>query len=362
MKNSLYLGKLAGIKMYVHWTFPLIIVWIVFVNLSKGFNAVQILWSVAFVIAIFLCVVLHEMGHVLAARRYKIDTKNITLLPIGGVSNMEKIPSDPKEELVVTLAGPAVNVAIVIILFIFLSITNGPTDFSRISYVNGDNFLLSLAAVNLWLAIFNLIPAFPMDGGRILRALLSLFLNRSRATKIAAQIAQVIAFLFIIAGFFVNPFLIFIGLFVIFGAMAETQQVQNQSVLENHTVEEVTMKKIPALNRNDTIDKAVELLLQGQAKNFLVMDDGKPFGTLNRDGIIKSLQSNGKDMPVEVATDRNVGNIEATEPLEKALSLMQEQKYPLLVVTKNNQLYGITDMENILEFIMVLNAKKSSSG
>lgn len=188
MRNSLSLGKIAGIHVYIHWTFPIILLWIIFSNLSRGFTTEQITWSVIFILALFVCVTLHEFGHALAARRYRIHTKDITLYPIGGVARLEKMPEKPMQELIVALAGPAVNFVIVILLFIFLSLTKLPTDFSIITHVTADNFLLSLAIVNGWLAVFNLIPAFPMDGGRVLRALLSLRLNRVTATKIAATV------------------------------------------------------------------------------------------------------------------------------------------------------------------------------
>ena len=280
-------------------------------------------------------------------------------MPIGGVARLENMPEKPMQELIVALAGPAVNFVIVIILFVSLRLTKLPTDFSIITHVTADNFLLSLAIINLWLAVFNLIPAFPMDGGRVLRALLSLRLNRILATKIAASIGQTIAFIFVFLGFFNNPFLIFIGLFIFLGAMAEYEQVKTGSALKGHTVEEITMKDIPVLKREDTIGWAVEKLLNGQAKNFLIMDGDKPYGTLGRDGIIKALQEHNKDASVEVAAERNPGFIEATEPIDNALVQMQHYKYAMLIVTKNNQLYGVVDLENILEYIMVMNASAS---
>lgn len=356
MKNALFIGRIAGIKLFMHWTFPIIIFWIILSNLSRGLNAEQVTWSVVFVLALFVCVILHELGHALAARRYNIQTKDITLFPIGGVARLEKMPEKPVQELIVALAGPAVNFVIVILLFIFLRLTKLPTDFSVITHVTADNFLLSLAIVNLWLALFNLIPAFPMDGGRVLRAFLSMRLSRTLATRIAAGVGQTIAIVFVFAGFFYNPFLIFIGLFVFLGAMAEAEQVQTQSVLKNRTVGEITMKEIPVLNRQDTIGKAVEQLLNGQAKNFLIMDGDKPFGTLSRDGIIRALHDHTKDALVEVAADKAPFYIDVAEPIENVLSLMQLHKYPLLIVTKNNQLFGVIDMENILEYIMVINA------
>lgn len=350
------MGKVAGIKLFMHWTFPLIIVWIIFTNLGRGLNSGQVAWAVVFTLTVFICVILHELGHALAAKRYHIQTKDITLFPIGGVARLEKMPDKPIQELIVALAGPAVNFIIVILLFIFLRLTKLPTDLSVVTHISAGNFLLSLAIINLWLALFNLIPAFPMDGGRVLRALLSLRLNRVLATNIAAKIGQVLAIVFAFIGFFYSPFLILIALFVFWGATEEAEQMQIQSVLKNRTVAEVTMKQIPVLKRTDTIASAVELLLAGQAKNFLVMDDEQPFGTLSREGIIKALQKHTNDALVEVVADRNLGYIEVAESIESALSQMRVHNYALLLVKKHNQLYGVIDMENILEYIMVLNA------
>jgi Zn-dependent protease len=356
MKNSLYIGKIAGIKIFLHWTFPIIIIWIIFSNLYRGSDTQEIIWSVLFILALFICITLHELGHALTAKRYRIQTMDITLLPIGGVARLEKIPEKPGQELLVALAGPAVNLLITVLLFIFFRLTKLPTDFSVITQVTADNFLLSLAFVNLWLALFNLVPAFPMDGGRVLRALLSFRINRTLATRIAASIGQALAIAFVFVGFFGNPFLIFIGLFIFLGAVSEYEQVKTDSALKGYTVADITMKDIPFLNREDSIGKAVELLLNGQAKNFLIMDNGKTYGTLGRDGIIKALKAHTMDAPVEVAAERNPGIIDLAEPIENALLMMQDKKYSMLIVTLNDQLYGITDMENILEYIMVKNA------
>lgn len=360
MKNSLFLGRIAGIKIFVHWTFPIIIFWIIISNLSRGFSPGQLAWSVIFTLAIFICVFLHELGHALAARKYHIQTKDITLLPIGGVARLERMPDKPLQELIVALAGPAVNLAIVLVLFIVLNLTRMPADLSVITHVDANNFLLSLAIINLWLALFNLIPAFPMDGGRVLRALLSLRLKRTLATQIAGRIGQVLAFVFMFVGFFNNPFLIFIGLFVFLGAMAEVEHVKMQSILQGITVKDVTMKDLHVLNRKDTIAKAIELMLSGQAKKFLVMDGDKLYGTLGKDGIIKALTNHTTEEFVEVIADNNPAYIEVDEPIENALLMMQNHQYPMLIVTRNNKLYGFTDIENIQEYLQVIRASTSS--
>lgn len=356
MKSSLYIGKIAGIGLFIHWTFPIIIIWIVISNLRSGLSGEQILWSVLFVLALFACVTLHELGHALAAKRYHIRTKDITLYPIGGVASLERIPDKPVHELVVAVAGPFVNFVIFVLLILLMQVGKISTDFATITYLGADNFLLSLAAVNVWLAVFNLIPAFPMDGGRILRALLSLKWSRVVATNVAARIGQFIAILFVFFGFFYNPFLVFIGLFVFLGAMAESQQVQTESILKGHTVSELVMRQIPVIDKHASVNEAVKLLLDGQAKNFLVTEEGRPFGTINRDAIIKALSEKKESDTLETIADTDLIYIEHTEPVENLLQLLSQHKNTLVIVNKEGALFGVVDLENLMEYIMIKNA------
>lgn len=156
---------------------------------------------------------------------------------------------------------------------------------------------------------------------------------------------QVIAVIFVFMGFFNSPFLIFIGLFVFLGALAEAEMVKSESVLKGRKAEDFVMKNIPMLQTTDPVSKAVETLLNGQCKNFLVMDGDKPAGTLNREDIIKALQQSGAETLLHSAMDTNLEYIDAYEPAEKAFVLMQQHKFPLLIVTKNNQLYGTVEMK-----------------
>ncbi len=228
MRWSLRLGSLAGIGIFVHLTFPLLLIWAGFKNYS-----VRHYWSDAwigagFVLVLFAIIVLHELGHALAARRFGIGTRDITLLPIGGVARLERMPEDPRQELQVALAGPAVNVALALFFF---AVSGGTRAFSQMLDVEimGRNFLTSLIWVNIALTIFNLVPAFPMDGGRVLRSLLAFKLSYLTATRIAARIGQILALGFVGLGFFFNPFLIVIGVFVWFGATREAQLVYLRS-------------------------------------------------------------------------------------------------------------------------------------
>ena len=223
MKWSLKLGSFAGIRVYVHWTFALLLGWVLFSHIGQGHNWAEAWGGVGFILALFGCVLLHEFGHALTAKHYDIRTQDITLLPIGGIARLERLPENPHHELWVTLAGPAVNVVIAGILFAVLTLAYPLPDFSQAKFLEG-NLLARLMWVNVFLGAFNLLPAFPMDGGRVLRALLSMRLGRVRATRLAASIGQGMAILFGFAGFFGNPMLIFIAIFVYLGAEAEARQ------------------------------------------------------------------------------------------------------------------------------------------
>jgi len=355
MKHALSLPKIAGISIYIHWTFAILIAWIIFSNLRAGLDAVHIGWSILFVLSLFVCVTLHELGHALAAKRYGIKTTDITLYPIGGVARLEKMPENPKHELVVALAGPLVNVVIMLLLLpvIFGFAWPENEEAQRTFVIDQSSFLPMLGVVNVWLALFNLIPAFPMDGGRVLRALLSMQLNRVKATEVAATIGQIIAIGFVFAGFYLNPFLIFIGLFIILGARTEAEMVKSQSFLQGYTARDAVMTNYQALDRNQSVGDAVRLLLDGEAKNFLVNEEGRPYGVLNRDHIIRGIQTAGESAPIHTVADTNLLYTDIAMPLQEVMLKFQQSKQTIILVQDRGELVGIIDLDNISELIMV---------
>jgi Zn-dependent protease len=361
MRGSFKLGNVAGIGVFIHWTFAILIAFIIFKNYRAGHDMVQIAWSLLFIFSIFFTVFLHEMGHSLAAKRFNIVTKDITLLPIGGVARLESIPEKPKEELVVAIAGPMVNVILAIIIGVLVRIPQDAAVLTEMlsSGVNAGNFFVNFFIVNIWLALFNLIPAFPMDGGRVFRALLSMNMNRSKATLIAARVGQVLAMGFVFLGFYTNPFLIFIGIFIMLGAQAENEQTQAKSALRGYKVMDVLMTNYKAIEDSEPVQTAVNLLLNGQSKNFLITSQGKPVGTLSRDNIIKALSEHGENQPISNIMDRELIFLDANSPLENAFQKGGLNKSNLMPVVYHNQLVGVLDAENILEFIMVKDALKS---
>ena len=361
MKYSLYLGNISGIKISVHWTFLILIFWIIFSNVRSGLTFNEIVWSVTFVLAIFLCVTLHELGHALTAQRFKIKTKQISILPIGGVAQLESIPEKPKEELLVALAGPAVNVVIAAILYPFVTIGRDIEDLTTLSRIGPGNFLLALMSINLWLAIFNLIPAFPMDGGRVLRALLAFRLSHAKATTIAASIGQVLAMVFVFLGFFFNPFLIFIGFFIFLGAQSEAAYAQSKLMLKGFTVKDVVMKEIPVIDATASVQEAAGKLLESQNKNFVVYENGKPVGTLSRDQIIKALGENGGSVSVAKVKDEDMEILSPDMPLEDAWLKLQQEKKPFMLVMREGRMEGVVDRENVAEFILIQTAAHNRS-
>src|SRR5437762_13801996 len=227
MRWSFHVARIAGIELKIHATFLLLLAWIGFVFYREGGSTAAI-DGLVFVLLIFVCVVLHELGHALAARRYGINTQDITLLPIGGVARLERMPEKPSEEVVVALAGPAVNVAIAAVLWVVIGLIGLP-DPAFIQHTRIP-LALRLFTVNVWLVLFNMIPAFPMDGGRVLRAVLAMRMNYARATQLAASGGQGIAFLFFIVGLWSNPMLLLIAVFIYFGASSEAVMAQMREV------------------------------------------------------------------------------------------------------------------------------------
>jgi Zn-dependent protease/predicted transcriptional regulator len=352
MKWSLRLGKLLGIDVYLHFTFLLLLTFLGFYYWRATEDIGAALQSVGFIVALFACVVLHELGHALMARRYGINTRDITLFPIGGIARLEKMPEKPMQELWVALAGPTVNVVIAAILLLGLTVTGGIKEVEEIS-ATGGSFWLRLVLLNLVLVVFNLLPAFPMDGGRVLRALLALRLGRRRATAIAANIGQGMAILFVILGFFYNPFLILIGIFVYLGAQAEAAQVEMQSALAGLYVRDAMMTNYRTLEVQDTLDKAVTELLAGSQQDFPVMNNEKPVGMLRRNDLVKALSEGRHDVAVAKSMCSDCDTVDEAVSLEKAVESMRARQCATMPVMSGGRMVGLLTLENVTEMIMI---------
>jgi Zn-dependent protease len=352
MKWSWKLGEFAGIGVYVHATFFLIIIWIAVAHWVQGASLATMLSAIAFILALFGCVVLHEYGHALTAKKYGIKTRDITLLPIGGVARLERMPDDPKQELWVALAGPAVNVVIAAVLYVWLLITASLEPFSKLS-LTGGSFLERLMVVNIFLVAFNMLPAFPMDGGRVLRALLAIRMEYTRATQIAASIGQGMAFLFGLIGLFYNPFLIFIALFVWIGAAQEASMVQMKSALSGIPVRRAMLTDFQTLSPRDTLSRAIELILAGSQQDFPVVEDGSVAGILTRSDLLKAVAQSGQSAPVANVMQSEFQTVDPSEMLETAFIRLQTCKCRTMPVVRRGELVGLLTTENVGEFLMI---------
>ena len=354
---SISLGRIAGTEVRIHLTFFLLVAWFAIIAGARGGQAAAV-DAVLFILAIFACVLAHEYGHVLAARRFGIGTRNITLLPIGGVASIERMPEKPTQELIIALAGPAVNVVIAFVLFTVFGAGVG-LDPAQLENQTID-FTTRLAFVNVMLVVFNLIPAFPMDGGRVLRALLSYRFDRTLATRIAAGIGQAVAFGLGFLGLFGNPLLIFIALFVFLAASHESYAVALTEATKGAPMRQATITAFSTLSPQSNVGEAARLLLSTTQTEFPVTDGGGRLrGVLTRDGMIRALSESGPDTAVLDVMERDVATINCRAPLEHAVTTLQQSGHPLIgVIDDDGRVVGIITLENIAEYMMVAQANR----
>jgi len=356
MRWSFSVARISGIEIRIHVTFFLLLAWIGWAYHRTG-GVPAAIDGLLFVILIFVCVLLHELGHALMAARYGIKTPDITLLPIGGVARLERMPDKPSQEIAVTLAGPAVNVVIALVLWLAIGLTSGFPDPHSLEQTNLP-MTLRLLAVNIWLVIFNAIPAFPMDGGRLLRALLALRMDYARATQIAASIGHGIALIFFIIGLWWSPMLLLIAVFVYFGASSEAAMAQMRSVSKDLRVSAAMVTKFETLPLDATLNQAVEALLRTSQHEFPVTDGGGQVrGILTRDDMIAALRKSGAETPVSEVMRTDIPSVPQSMLFDRAFALMQQCRCPALpVLDPLGQLVGLFTPENVGEMIMVQSA------
>jgi Zn-dependent protease/CBS domain-containing protein len=350
---SLTIGSIAGTKVRLHITFLLFLGWIFIASYVSG--GPQEAWSgLAFLLLLFACVVAHEFGHIFTARAFGVSTPDVTLLPIGGVARLERIPEQPHEELLIAVAGPLVNVVIALALVLLLGAKLNAGDLAavenaRVSLVD------RLAAVNLFLALFNMIPAFPMDGGRVLRALLATRLGFVRATEIAAFVGQGFAFALGFAGLLWNPILIFIAIFVYLAASSEAHSVALRAMSQGVPVGTAMMTQYATLTPEAHVEEAVQTLLRTSQSEFPVVDaDGKPVGLLGRGDIIRALKQLGPDARVADVMTSPVPTLGHRRCLDEAFRILQEKSAAAVaVVDTTGRLVGLVTPETVGEMLML---------
>jgi Zn-dependent protease/CBS domain-containing protein len=352
MKWSWEVGQLGGIDLRIHATFLLLLGWVLASYWMAGKSMEAMLAGVGFIVALFACVVLHEMGHAVAARTFGIQTRDITLLPIGGVARLERMPEEPKQELWIALSGPAVNVVIAAVLYSWLTLTHGWASFSQLSVAAGP-FVERLLLANISLVLFNLIPAFPMDGGRVLRALLASRMTYPKATQLASSVGQGLALVFGFIGLFTNPMLLFIGLFVWIGASQEAGAVQMRSALSGTPAQAAMLTDFEELQSGGTLADAVRLTLRGSQHDFPVVEQGRVTGILTRTDLLVALAEYGQDHPVTAVMRREFLIAESTEMLEPVFERLQDCDCHTMPVVDDGRLVGLVTMENLGEYLLI---------
>lgn len=342
--------RFAGIDVYVHATFPFLLLWIgiIYWNITQSWQGV--LSGIGFVLTLFICVVLHEFGHALTARRFGYKTRNITLLPIGGVASFETLPEDPREEIIVALAGPAVNVVIALGLYLWIRLNDLPLNIEQLELEKGFS-LGALMMVNITLVLFNLLPAFPMDGGRVFRALLSFNRPRYEATHLAAKTGQALAFGLGLLGLFFNPFMVIIALFIWMGAKSESNMEFLKAMLSGQTIEHTMLTDFSVLSPTSHLSRAVELTLAGSQKSFPIVENGKLIGVLSQSQLLKGLSEDGPAALVGRFAQGDIAQCQRFDSLEKVFDLFLKKPTQMVAVNEGSRLVGILDLENIMEFI-----------
>jgi Zn-dependent protease/CBS domain-containing protein len=352
---SITIGRFAGTAVRIHITFLLFLAWIGFSAYQHGGPAAA-QETVIFILAIFTCVVLHEFGHIVMARRFGVRSTQITLLPIGGVADLNRMPDKPSQELLIALAGPAVNVVIGAALLLGVDALEP----GAIAHLDdpGISLLEKLALTNLFLAAFNMVPAFPMDGGRVLRAALALWLGQEQATRIAALIGQGLALVLGFLGLFGNPILLFIAFFVFFAASGEAQMTSVSFATKDVRVGDAMETRIATISRGATVAEAVDLLLATAQDAFPLLDSsGRFVGVLLRDDIaqaIKTTESTGE--PIAPFAHKEVPTIAPEATLDKALEKLNENA-AIGVVDADGAFRGLLSRQSIAEVMLIKAAR-----
>ena len=358
MSWSITIGRIAGTAVRIHITFLLLLAWIGLSAWRTG-GSEAALGGLVFILLLFGCVLAHEFGHILMARRFGIATPEVTLLPIGGVAALERMPEKPREQLAVAVAGPAVNVAIAAVLLLYLGasadssqVAEGMNRLEDSSF----NLVARLASANVFLVLFNLLPAFPMDGGRVLNALLAMRMDKRKAMRISARTGQMMAFLFGFAGLvWGNPMLVFIAIFVYVAAAAEAESSGLEDIASNLFVSDAMETRFAVAPIDATLADAVDILLATPQHEFPIVDAfGKSVGLLTRDGLIKALRESGPMAPVTEALQAPAPSVRRSDKLHVALKEMNRTRAPAIsVVDEAGVVVGLLTMQNIAEMMMV---------
>ncbi len=357
MSWTITIGRVAGTEIKVHLTFFILVAFWGLAGYQEG-GPPGALAACLMLFALFACVLLHEFGHILMARRFGVRTPDVILLPIGGVARLERIPDEPKQELLIALAGPAVTLGIVLVVSALLAAGGDAPGFGELD--PDGPFLETLMRVNLYLLVFNLFPAFPMDGGRVLRALLASRIGLVAGTRIAARFGQASA---VVAGLYAlstgQPLLALVSAFVFLGAGAEATAVETRAAGEGLNVSQMMVTHFRTIPVHAALSAAVELLLSGEQREFPVVDNGgRVEGILTRDNLIKGISQRGPSSTVGEAMSPAVTPVSPRLGFQEALERLRSSGLPALpVVDESGRLVGLLTLDNITDLLLVRRAR-----
>lgn len=356
MKWSWRVGRIAGIQIHLHATLLILLAWVGYRYYGYRHQWSDVTESVLFMASFFVIILLHELGHAAAARHYGIKTRDITLLPIGGLARIERMPDSPWQELIVALAGPAVNLMLAAVYWGTISPISALVHPQQLSWGAGQ-FLDKLVWANVIMGVFNLVPAFPMDGGRVLRALMALRWGHARATRLAVDIGQATAFAFGAVGLYaMQPLWVFVALFVYLGAEDEAEAVRVKSALTGVPIQQVMITDFRTLGPRDPLERAIEHTLAGFHQDFPVLDDNRLVGVLTRPSLMAALAQRGKSAPVAEVMSREFHTAEPFEEASRAFSRLTADDCRLVPVVEGGRLVGVVTAENVGEYLMIQSA------
>ena len=337
------LGKVAGIPIRMHLTLLILLAWIAGSAALRGAGLGATAMGLALVVSIFVVIVVHELGHALVARRYGIATRDIMLLPIGGIASLERIPDLPRQELAVALVGPLINLVLAALCYGVLAFTHAGT--------MPNAFVTQLVWINVGLALFNLIPAFPMDGGRVLRALLAMRMGNERATDIAARLGKFFAVGLAVLGLFVNPFLIIIAMVVWMGASQERALSQLKHAIAGVPVSAAMLRRVDAVSPEQPLEDAASMLLRSGLQQLPVIDHGTPIAVITRSDVASALAHGGPDSTVASAPKHPVIMVGPSESLDAVLDKLRQTPDAVALVMDHGLAVGVLTTENLAAYV-----------
>jgi len=367
---SLHIGTYADIPVFIHWSFGFIFFYIAFLAYADGLDMSSFLFQVALIPFIFFCIVLHEYGHALTARKYGVETKDIIIFPIGGVARLERIPKRPIHEFLMTLAGPMVNIVIALVLSIVFYFAFGPSLYELLGNVfivgfneafnsfpvnnNVQTFIAVIIITNLLLFVFNMIPAFPMDGGRLVRSSLAMKIGHFKATTIATFIGKICAVGFVIYGLYNwEIILAFIGVFVFYAAHTEYKNNNTLSKLSKIKIGDIANASFTKIQTSDVLLMVLREYRGGEEKNFLVFDDNDEIAGSFPEQYIGHFKKEGvsPDRLISELMSKRFALFDADTLLSDVYEKMNEEGIAIVGIKKDDQLISVADRPLISKYL-----------